>query len=262
MIVEHPLVLETNHRPAQGAVRQVANGQARNSRFHALGAERGSFELEQPVRIAWPDSEFGEAADQHDLERLIAGVDQALQSLMKRHSETLYFQLLRMLRDKRDAQDSLLEAFVRVYLHREEFDFAHRFSTWLYAIAFNLARDYLRRRSRQPEFISLDDRTGQENGDLEETLLDPHRTPDQEMENQERLVSLGKALKSLPDCLREPLMLFALEEKSQPQLAAQMQCSIKAVEMRLYHARKRLHDVLGKEFRENEGFGFLRRNSS
>lgn len=60
--------------------------------------------------------------------------------------------------------------------------------------------------------------------------------------------------------LREPFVLFALEDKSQPHIAAQMQCNIKAVEMRLYQARTRLHDELGKQFRENEGFGFLRRS--
>lgn len=109
MIAERQLVLEANDPPAQGAIRRVANGHSRNSSFYAPGTERGPPELEQPVRIAWPNSEFRDAADQHDLERLIAGDDQALQSLMKRHSETLYSQLLRMLRDKRDAQDSLLE---------------------------------------------------------------------------------------------------------------------------------------------------------
>lgn len=85
---------------------------------------------------------------------------------------------------------------------------------------------------------------------MEETLLDPRRTPDREMENQERSLSLAKALKRLPDGLREPLMLFALDDKSQPQIAAQMQCTVKAVEMRLYHARKQLHGLFGKEFSE------------
>ena len=252
MIAEHPAYLEEDSVPVRIQTRPFVGFPVRINGHRTTGNLKRN--LGQATRLGGLG--VGDEQDRRDMLGLVAGHDEALQSLMGRHKKTLYSQLLRMLRDKMDAQDSLLEAFVRVFLHREGFEFERRFSTWLYAIAFNLARDYLRRRSRQPEFISLDDRTGQESGDLDEALLDPHRTPDQEMENQERLVSLGKALKSLPDCLREPLMLFALEEKSQPQIAAEMQCSVKAVEMRLYHARKRLHDVLGKEFRKTRDSAF------
>jgi RNA polymerase sigma-70 factor (ECF subfamily) len=183
---------------------------------------------------------------------LIAGCNGALESLMHRHVHSLSSQLARALRNRADIQDALQETFVRVYLHRERFDFQHKFSTWLYVIAFNLARDQLRRRSRRPEFVSLDD--PDEGNELSATLVDIEPSPDTRLDKQERFDSLSKAVAALPEGLRQPLMLFAFEEKSQPEIAREMHCSTKAVEMRLYHARKRLHIWLQRNLKDGEGF--------
>ncbi len=253
MIAEHPPLLEAEHPPAQNSSRPVADDQAHGSRFFTHDDERGPFELESPVRIAWPGRESVDEADHRDMRRLVAGQVEALQSLMARHAETLYSQLARILRNRVEAKDSVQETFVRIYRYRDRFDFNRKFSTWLYAIAFNLARDQLRRRARRPEFISLDDPA---DGDgLAETLMDPEQPPDERLDKEERLRALAEAVDALPEALRQPLILFALDEKSQPEIAAEMHCTAKAVEMRLYHARKLLHGRLEKEFeREREGF--------
>jgi RNA polymerase sigma-70 factor (ECF subfamily) len=194
--------------------------------------------------------------------RLLAGCDDALESLMQRHAKRLLSQLGRVLRCSVDARECVQEAFVRVYQHRKDFHLGAKFSTWLYTIAFNLARDRLRRQARRPEFVSWEAPDKQAVGDLEEILLDPNRPPDEAMVSEERSRWLAEAVASLPDTLRQPLALYTEEDKSQPEIAAEMQCTVKAVEMRLYHAHKRLHSLLKKEFKEFEGFCFLKRSSS
>ena len=52
--------------------------------------------------------------------------------------------------------------------------------------------------------------------------------------------SLDESLAALPSRLREPLELFACDELSQIEIASLLHCSAKAIESRLYHARKRL----------------------
>jgi RNA polymerase sigma-70 factor (ECF subfamily) len=250
VIAEHPDILEADLLPPRSAITPVINGQ-RSSSFLTADDERGPFELEQPVRIAGLGPESGDDADHRDMRRLVAGQEEALQSLMERHAETLYSQLARILRNRAEAQDSLQETFVRIYRHRGRFDFDRKFSTWLYAIAFNLARDQLRRRARRPEFISLDDPV--ERDDLAEELLDPEQPPDEQLDKEERFRALAEAMDALPEGLRQPLILFAFDEKSQPEIAAEMHCTAKAVEMRLYHARKMLHDRLKKEFERARG---------
>jgi RNA polymerase sigma-70 factor (ECF subfamily) len=194
--------------------------------------------------------------------RLIAGCDDALESLMQRHAKRLVSQLLRLLRNQAEAKECVQEAFVRVYHHRHSFHLEAKFSTWLYVIAFNLARDRLRRQSRRPEFVSLEAPDVEEEGEIEEILRDADRPPDQAMEEREWSDALAEAIASLPDILRQPLVSFAEDEKTQPEIAAEMHCTSKAVEMRLYRARKCLHSILEKEFKEFEGLGFPRRSSS
>jgi RNA polymerase sigma-70 factor (ECF subfamily) len=158
-----------------------------------------------------------------------------------------------MLRNTDDARDCLEEVFARVYRHRRAFDFQHKLSTWLYAIADNLARDCLRRRARQPEFVSLEDDSAEEGGSqLQETLLDSHFSPDEALQQAEEAQFLNEALNRLPDGLRKPVRLYAEEELSQLEIAVQLRCTVKTVEMRLYHARKRLHSFLGKKALSSE----------
>lgn len=246
MIAEHPDLLAAESTPATVAGRPARNCELRVLSSFNPAETRWLRDEEQPVQVVRHDNE--DEADHRDMRRLIAGQEQALQSLMERYTDSLNSQLVRVLRNRTEAQEIALEAFVRVYLHRDRFDFKHKFSTWLYAIAFNLARDRLRWRLRRPEFISLDN--PEEGEALEETLLDTEQPPDARLDNQERYHLLAEAVDTLPEGLRQPLILFAFEEKSQPEIASDMHCTTKAVEMRLYHARKELHFLLEKEFED------------
>src|SRR5262245_54731783 len=86
--------------------------------------------------------------DQDDMRRLVAGEQGALDMLMDRHAAAVHQFLLRMLGDPDDARELAQEAFVRVYQHRHRFRPEARFTTWLYTIAANLARNQLRWRAR------------------------------------------------------------------------------------------------------------------
>lgn len=229
-----------------------------------VGPTQSARQVSIGLRFRQPTAEIGadDDKDHDDMVRLIGGCEDALESLMQRHAQKLISQLMRLLRNQTEARECVQEAFVRVYFHRHAFHLEARFSTWLYTIAFNLARDRLRWRARRPELVSLEVPGPQEEGDLEEILLDSDRPPDQAMENQEWSQALAEAVAGLPDPLRQPLVLFVEEDKSQPEIAAELQCSAKAVEMRLYHARKRLRFLLEHRLKEHEGFGWPKRISS
>lgn len=135
---------------------------------------------------------------------------------------------------------------MRVFRYRENFDLEARFSTWLYTIALNLARDRLRRRARRPETLSLEANDDADLGDFEETLVDPKEPPDQALVNQEWWGSLERAVAELPESLRQAVVLFAGEDQSHAQIASETGCTPKAVELRLYHARKLLRRIVKK----------------
>src|ERR1041384_3753816 len=118
----------------------------------------------------------GDEQDQQDMARLAAGHDAALNELMARHSGRLFGYLVRILTNETEADDLAQETFVRVYLNRARFRPSARFSTWLFAIATNLARDRLRWRTRHPNVSVEADDVEPERG-LKHTLAAADPTP-------------------------------------------------------------------------------------
>lgn len=177
--------------------------------------------------------------DAADMACLCRDEDEAMTRLMRRHAARLHGVIARMLKDWNEATDVVDEAFIRVYRHRHRFDLQARFTTWLYTIALNLARNRLRHRARQPEIVSLEELDEEE---LESQQHIPARepAPDVHLEHEEEMRCIEDSLTALPPQLRDPVRLFAYDELSQIEIGSLLHCSAKAVESRLYHARKQL----------------------
>jgi RNA polymerase sigma-70 factor, ECF subfamily len=185
--------------------------------------------------------------DQIDMARLIAGHDAALNDLMARHGDKLFHYLIRSLQNEDEAADLAQETFVRVYQHRAKFNPAQNFSTWLYAIASNLVRDCYRSRVRHPQ-VSLNLKNETSEVELGEQLPDEKLIPSESMQMAERTEAIRKAVAALPEELRTPLILAEYEEMSQAEIGEVLSCSIKAVETRIYRARKQLRETLKTYF--------------
>ncbi len=184
-----------------------------------------------------------EIQDTQDMVRLAAGHDAALNELMERHGEKLFHYLVRCLQDEAEAADLAQETFVRVYQHRAGFDAGQKFSTWLYTIASNLVRDRYRWRARHPQ-VSLNAELEATGTELGERLAHPEATPRESLETSERVATIEDAVAALPEELRTPLLLAEYEEKPQAEIAQILSCSVKAVETRIYRARKQLRTAL------------------
>jgi RNA polymerase sigma-70 factor, ECF subfamily len=182
--------------------------------------------------------------DREDMARLAGGHDSALSVLMDRHGARLFHYLLRQLNNETEAADLAQETFVRVYQNAGCFRPEQRFSTWLYTIATNLLRDRFRWHKRHPQ-ISLEAETTT-GAALKETMADSAASPSEQAENSERAEEVRRAVQGLPAELRTPLILFEYEGLSHAEIAAVLNCSAKAVELRLYRARGHLRKQLQK----------------
>jgi RNA polymerase sigma-70 factor (ECF subfamily) len=183
----------------------------------------------------------GHDQDAQDMLRLANGDEAALNALMDRHAQKLFHYLVRSLQDADDAADLAQETFVRVYQNRGRYNSRQKFSTWLYAIASNLVRDRYRWRSRHPQ-VSLDNQD--EPGQLRETLKASETTPDERLLTKERSDAVRQAVDALPEELRQPLILAVYQELPQSEIAEILECSVKAVETRIYRARQQLRVML------------------
>jgi RNA polymerase sigma-70 factor (ECF subfamily) len=182
--------------------------------------------------------------DRTDMARLVAGHDAALNDLMERHAEKLFHYLVRSLQSEEDAADLAQETFVRVYQNRAKFDASHKFSTWLYVIATNLVKSRYRYRTRHPQ-VSLDAENEVTGESFRESVPENNPTPSESLQGAERAEAVRKAVGQLPEELRAPLILSEYEELSHAEIGAILDCTPKAVETRIYRARKLLRENLG-----------------
>ncbi|MBN9688623.1 MAG: sigma-70 family RNA polymerase sigma factor [Verrucomicrobia bacterium] len=181
--------------------------------------------------------------DQADMARLAAGHDAALNSLMERHASSLFGFLCRFIGDHDAANDLAQETFVRVYQHRTDFKLGQRFSTWLFTIGGNLARNHLRSRSRRPE-VPLDSGGQNDGPSMADSLPAPGGNPADHAQSGEQHAAVRQALSELPDDLREAIVLCELEDRSVAEAATILKTTVKAVESRLYRARQQLRPRL------------------
>jgi len=191
------------------------------------------------------------AADQEDgreMAQLAAGNDAALNNLMARHAEKLFHFLTRALQNEEDAEDLAQETFARVYHNRANFDTRQKFTTWIYAIASNLARDRYRWRKRHP-VVSLDAVEAGEKG-LGESLPARDPSPSETAQKRERAEAVRRAVGALPPELGVPLLLAEYEGRTHGEIGEILGCTAKAVEMRVHRARLQLRTALAALIQE------------
>lgn len=183
----------------------------------------------------------GSALDPTDEQLAIRARDgdgQAFNRLMQRHAPRLVQFLRRQVGSRADAEDVAQNTFIAIHRNLARYDPSRAFVTWMFFIARNKARDHHRRRAVM-NWIGLEDR---------EALL-PADTPDPEQVTGDKaeLARAGAVLNTLPEGLRTPLLLSAVEGLSLAEIGAVMGISSKAAEVRVYRARKRLKELFARE---------------
>lgn len=184
-----------------------------------------------------------DALDRADMEKLQAGHDAALNDLMQRHATGVFHFLCRMTGNEDDANDLAQETFVRVFKSCRSYRSSEKFSTWLFTIAANLARNHFRWRSRHPN-LSLDAENPENELTLGSTLPANSPAPNEAVLAAERATAVRLAVQKLPEDLREAIVLCEWEEFSMAEAAAILKATPKAVESRLYRARQMLRERL------------------
>lgn len=193
-----------------------------------------SRDLEEPD----PDLEFVRA--------LAGGDESALDGLMARYEEPIFHFVYRHVLNEADAHDLAQDVFVRLYFNVSKFKPDAKFSTWLYQIALNICRDHAKnKRTRQAAITDSLSEHFDDERPCRDLAVDG-RTPIDEALAREKLVSLEAGISALPDDLREALILTSLEQHSHRECADLLKTTPKAIETRVYRARKFLSEWLGK----------------
>lgn len=187
------------------------------------------------------------------IEALQAGDDSALNELIDRHREPLHRFIYRYLRNEAATEDVVQETFVRVYFKAAKYAPKSAVKTWIYAIALNLCRDQFRKLARHRGDVSMD---APPRDDMPRTeVADATPLPSTRVADADRFAHLQRAIDRLPEKLREALLLFSVEQRSQQEVAEILGITPKAVETRVYHAKEKLRRLLADRLGDFQGPG-------
>src|SRR6185295_15033724 len=161
---------------------------------------------------------LGRASDEELMRRAQNGDRQAFSLIYERYSSAVLSYLYRMLGNVEDVESIGQEVFLRAYRFAPTYRFPEKLSTWLFTITRNLAINNARRRKRSPvrNVTEL-------NLDGVDISGDPYQVATKatdDMEKQEEIAKVLKALEDLPTDQKEVIVLGVFQDLSYAQMEA------------------------------------------
>jgi RNA polymerase sigma-70 factor (ECF subfamily) len=175
--------------------------------------------------------------DSQLVQSFLDGNDRAFGELVGRYDKRLLNFVFRTVGDRERAQDLVQETFVRVYRHLHRFDQSKKFSTWIYTIASNLAKNELRNRSRNPLVLF---QTIKKNWEADHRPLeweDNSYKPDDLFRKRHLRELVEKVVQDLPEHHRIVFVLRELEGKTYEEISEITGVNLGTVKSRLNRAR-------------------------
>ncbi len=172
-----------------------------------------------------------------------AGDMDAMGELMGRYTSKAYQIAYSILGNKDDAEEVTQDAFVRIYRALSSFRGDSEFSTWMYRIVVNQARNKYRWNKRRGSHltVSVDRETKTNDGSTRSfDLADTGKTPDNEVIFREWEGEIAEEIKKLPEVNREALLLRNVKNLSYEQIASLLNCKVGTIKSRISRAREEL----------------------
>src|SRR5512133_3395777 len=133
----------------------------------------------------------------------LGGEERAFQELVDRYQTRLLNFIYRTIGDREKAEDLVQEVFIRVYRHIARFDATKKFSTWIYTIASNLAKNELRNRSRNPLVLFQTIRKNWQDEERPLQFEDSNSRPDDLYRKRHLRERVERATEQLPEHHRD-----------------------------------------------------------
>ena len=189
-------------------------------------------------------AELQELDDAELVEAYLEGSQRAFQVLADRYHDRLLNFIYRTVGDRDRSEDLVQETFVRVYRHLHRFDPSKKFSTWIYTIASNLAKNELRNRSRNPMVLF---QAIKKNWDADHRPLqweDESYSPDDLYRKRNLREKVEEAVEQLPDHHRVVFVLREMEGKTYEEISEITGVTLGTVKSRLNRARNKFAEII------------------
>jgi RNA polymerase sigma-70 factor (ECF subfamily) len=175
------------------------------------------------------------------------GNETAYEALISKYQVPVHRFVFRSVDDEETARDLTQEVFVKAWFGLRKASRHGRFTTWLFQIAVNVCRDFAKskaaRQTRMTFSLAADAKAERPQ---EKDFPHPDSPPDAQAEQAELTRFIDAQISELPDELRHSFLLGALEGESHKKVAEILGLSPKAVEVRIYRARRLLAQRLAE----------------
>lgn len=191
---------------------------------------------------------FNELPDEELVTLTLTGKTRAYDELIRRHSRKLNAMLVQMLNSEADAYDIAQESFLKAFHSLRYFKGNSSFYTWLYSIALNNARNYLRKRKRERSYSLDNDEKGnplEKDAELADSALESD--PIRKAQVKDLRGKLTRAIAQLSPAHQEVVNLCDIQGLSYPQIAKLINISEGTLRSRLHYAHRQLQGLLADE---------------
>ena len=191
-----------------------------------------------------PREQLKQLDDSGVVAAFLDGNKRAFGELVERYQNRLLNFIYRTTGDRERAEDLVQETFIRVYRHLHRFDQTKKFSTWIYTISSNLAKNELRNRSRNPLVLF---QTLMKNRDADTRPLeweDNTYRPDDLFRKRHLKSQVDAAVDQLPEHHRTVFILREMEGKTYEEIAEITSTNLGTVKSRLNRARNNFAQLI------------------
>ena len=169
---------------------------------------------------------------------------QAYAELMRLYRDSIYYMLMRMVKNKDDAEDLTLMTFGKAFRYLDKYTPQYAFSTWLYRIALNNSIDFLRVKNNMPQYFEEDLYTNSTTSIIDQSEDNFQRTPEDEVIDKQRLQLLRAAVSELPDRYRRVIELRYYEDLAYEEIAERLGLTLSNVKIQILRAKQMLSQLM------------------
>ena len=169
---------------------------------------------------------------------------QAYAELMSLYRDSIYYMLVRMVKNKDDAEDLTLMTFGKAFRYLDKYTPQYAFSTWLYRIALNNSIDFLRVKNNMPQYFEEDLYTSSTTSIIDQSEDNLQRNPEEEIIDKQRLQLLRAAVSELPERYRRVIELRYYEDLAYEEIAERLELTLSNVKIQIMRAKNMLAELM------------------
>ena len=197
------------------------------------------------------NNNFSENAknDFHLVVRARQGDQKAYADLMVRYKDSIYFMILKMVNNREDAMDIMVETFAKAFEKLDKYQPEFAFSTWLFRVATNNCIDFIRKKKLNT--LSIHGMMDEDGDEKPLQIKADSLNPEEHSMKKQQTKELKQLIEGLPVRYRNLITLRYFDELSYEEIAQQLDLPLGTVKAQLFRARYLLGNILNRYNRDD-----------